>query len=172
MMSVLMWQSCLSISLLSPRARALGLSTFFLWLPQSLTADEHRHSFELATARPPVSNLPRSVVASSIACTIIIVRHTIVVWAVLERAYPRFAMVFHHRSLISAVISSSTPCFRQTTALPARAAMTLITASPTDLVGRGELTRPCSTARRPVCGTSAFSTRCFGMAVNPRSKSN
>ncbi len=53
MMSVLMWRSCLSkLSLSGPRARALGLCTFFLWLPLSLTADEHRHSFELTTTCP------------------------------------------------------------------------------------------------------------------------
>lgn len=53
MMSVLMWRSCLSkFSLNGPRARALGLCTFFLWLPQSLTADEHRHLFSLATTCP------------------------------------------------------------------------------------------------------------------------
>ena len=53
MMSVLMWRSCLSkFSINGPRARALGLCTFFLLLPQSLTADEHHHSFELATACP------------------------------------------------------------------------------------------------------------------------
>ena len=53
MMSVLMWRSCLSkLSLSGLRARALGLCTFFLWLPLSLTADEHRHSFELTTTCP------------------------------------------------------------------------------------------------------------------------
>ena len=53
MMSVLMWRSCLSkLSLSGPRARALGLCTFFLWLPLILTAGEHRHSFELATTCP------------------------------------------------------------------------------------------------------------------------
>ena len=51
MMSVLMWRSCLSkFSLNGPRA--IGLCTFFLWLPQSLTAHEHLHSFELATTCP------------------------------------------------------------------------------------------------------------------------
>ena len=53
MMSVLMWRYCLSKLLLSgPRVRALGLCTFFLWLPLILTAGEHRHSFELATTCP------------------------------------------------------------------------------------------------------------------------
>jgi len=53
MMSVLMWRPCLSkFSLNGPRARALGLCVSFLWLPQPLTADEHRHSFELATTCP------------------------------------------------------------------------------------------------------------------------
>ena len=53
MMSVLMWRSCLSKSLLnSPRVRALVLCVFFLWLSPSLKAGEQHHSFELATTCP------------------------------------------------------------------------------------------------------------------------
>ena len=52
MMSVLMWHSCLSKFSLSPESESPRALHFFLWLPQSLTADEHRHSFELATAVP------------------------------------------------------------------------------------------------------------------------
>ena len=53
MTSVLMWRSCLSKSALqSPAVTVLGLCVFFLWLPQSLKADERHHPFELASTCP------------------------------------------------------------------------------------------------------------------------
>ena len=163
--------SCLSKSTLNSPGVKSARTAFFYFGCLSLKAEEQHHSFELANNCPAGFKLTeeRRCELNSLYDNYRSPHDSGVGGP--RAGLPKIRDGFSPQVIDLGRYLFSTPCFRQITALPARAAMIPIMASPTGWDGREELIRRCSTARRQFV-EHWFSTRSSGMAASPRSKSN